>query len=130
MPKTVALIGLDTSQIDFSNPDYSHFAHIGAEGIKSLLEKDKAKLIALGFDAELVFTAIDASAAGRGIKKALESRSWDCILIGNGVRSIPSNFLLFELLINMIVEFAPNTKVCFNTKPDDSVDAVLRWVSP
>jgi hypothetical protein len=130
MPKTVALLGIDPFQIDFSNPGYSHFAHIGAEGIKSLLEKDKTKLISLGFDTELIFTAIDALAARPNVKKALESRSWDCILIGNGIRSIPSNFLLFEMLINMIVEFAPHAKVCFNTKPDDSVDAVLRWVRP
>jgi len=130
LSKTVALLGIDPFQIDFSNPDYLHFAHIGAEGIKSLLEKDKAKLISLGFDAEFMFTGIDASTARPDVEKVLESKSWDCILIGNGVRSIPSNFLLFEMLINMIVEFAPQAKVCFNTKPDDSVDAVLRWVSP
>lgn len=130
MSKTVALIGVNPDEIDFTNPDYSRFAQIGADGIKEMLEKDQFRLQVLGFQVQLIFLSLDVEVARKAIRSALEAEPWDCILIGNGVRSIPSNFLLFETLVNMIIEFAPKAKICFNTKPDDSVDAVLRWVRP
>jgi hypothetical protein len=51
-----------------------------------------------------------------------------CILIGAGVRTDSEEFLLFEKLINIVHEHAPRAKICFNTGPTDSVDAVQCWV--
>src|SRR5262245_59468321 len=39
------------------------------------------------------------------------------------------HFLLFEKLINVIHEHAPQAKICFNTLPSDTADAVKRWLS-
>jgi hypothetical protein len=36
--------------------------------------------------------------------------------------------LLFEKLINPVHARAPNAKICFNTTPSDTVEAVQRWV--
>src|ERR1035437_8033326 len=44
-----------------------------------------------------------------------------------GVRTIPSHFILFERLINVVHEHAPQAKLCFNTKPSDTAEAVQRW---
>jgi hypothetical protein len=49
-------------------------------------------------------------------------------MIGAGIRTIPSNFILFEKLINVVHEHAPQAKLCFNTKPSDTADAVQRWL--
>jgi hypothetical protein len=49
-------------------------------------------------------------------------------LIGAGIRLIPSSFLLFEKLINVVHANAPQAKLCFNTKPSDTAEAVMRWV--
>jgi hypothetical protein len=35
---------------------------------------------------------------------------------------------LFEKLINVVHECAPHAMLCFNTKPTDTAEAVLRWV--
>ena len=51
-----------------------------------------------------------------------------CILIGAGVRTNPSNFLLFEKLINVVHEHAPQAKLCFNQLPSDIAEAVKRWL--
>jgi hypothetical protein len=50
-------------------------------------------------------------------------------MIGAGLRIVPPYFLLFEKLINVIHRHAlASTKLCFNTNPADTADAVQRWV--
>jgi ketopantoate hydroxymethyltransferase len=49
------------------------------------------------------------------------------VLIGAGLRAAPQ-LLLFEKLLNLVHEHAPRAKICFNTTPADSTEAVRRWV--
>ena len=37
---------------------------------------------------------------------------------------------LFEGIINLVHALAPEARICFNTTPADTVEAVLRWVRP
>ncbi len=54
----------------------------------------------------------------------------DVIVVGAGVRTVPSFLPYFERLINFIHENAPpTTRVCFNTSPADTVQAAERWLS-
>src|SRR6478609_5322155 len=58
----------------------------------------------------------------------ISTGGYDFIMIGAGLRIVPPYFLLFEKLINVVHRHAPAaTKVCFNTNPSDTADAVLRW---
>jgi hypothetical protein len=50
------------------------------------------------------------------------------VLIGAGIRAMPGNFLLFEKLINVVHANAPQAKLCFNTRPTDTAEAVMRWI--
>ena len=50
--------------------------------------------------------------------------SYDCIMIGAGVRTLPEHFLLFEKLINVVHAEAPSARIAFNTKPSDTAEAV------
>jgi len=36
-------------------------------------------------------------------------------------------FILFQKFMNAVHEHTPQTKLCFNPKPGDTVEAVLRW---
>ena len=45
-----------------------------------------------------------------------------------GLRTDTDEFLLFERLVNFIHTNTPQAKICFNTGPADSVDAVKRWI--
>jgi hypothetical protein len=58
----------------------------------------------------------------------LKQKHFDCVLVGAGVRKLDKHFLLFERLINVVHEHAPDARICFNTKPDDTADAVRRWL--
>jgi hypothetical protein len=62
------------------------------------------------------------------VQSQLNQKQFDCILIGAGIRTIPSNFLLFEKLINVVHEHAPQAKLCFNIMPGDTAEAVQRWL--
>jgi len=51
----------------------------------------------------------------------------EAVVIGAGIRTIPAYFLLFERLVNVVHRTAPGARICFNTKPSDTAEAVQRW---
>jgi hypothetical protein len=51
-------------------------------------------------------------------------------MVGAGVRALSQNTSLFEKIMNTIHQKAPSSsKICFNTNPADTVEAILRWVN-
>ena len=128
MSKTsVLVVGLEPSLIDFSDPAYGSDPGLDAEKIRAGLAADERTLNALGYDTELCLTDFGETAEGV-LRERLEHKRFDCILIGAGVRLIAQNTALFEKLINVVHEHAPHAKLCFNTKPTDTAEAVQRWV--
>jgi len=93
--------------------------------VRAGLEADAAYLNALGYDAELCLTDFGET-AGTVLDERLKKKSFDCILIGAGVRLIARNTPLFEKLVNVAHVDAPRAKLCFNTKPTDTAAAVQR----
>jgi hypothetical protein len=62
------------------------------------------------------------------LSDTLSREKFDCIMVGAGVRTLPQHTFLFEKIINTIHQKAsPSSKLCFNTNPADTVEAVLRW---
>ncbi|MDB5361532.1 MAG: hypothetical protein JWO51_2829, partial [Rhodospirillales bacterium] len=45
-----------------------------------------------------------------------------------GLRTLPPMALQFERLINVLREKAPAAKLAFNSQPDDSDIAAMRWL--
>jgi hypothetical protein len=68
--------------------------------------------------------------AGPATEHLLASKSYDCVVIGAGVRLPPRGLALFETVINAIRKAAPGAAIAFNTRPDDSADAAARWLAP
>jgi len=62
------------------------------------------------------------------ISQKLSEKQFDCIVIGAGVRELPEYFLLFEKIINLVHQNAPASKICFNSKPTDTIEAIKRWI--
>jgi hypothetical protein len=122
MTKTqVLVIGLEPTLVDFSMvPD------MNAQKVRAGLEADQAKLAALGYEAVLCLTDLGETAADV-VARTLTERTFDCVVIGAGIRTIPAHFLLFERLINVVHRSAPEARICFNTKPSDTAEAVRRW---
>ena len=123
--KGVLVIGLDPALIDFSQPGYAP----GMDATKVLagIRSAEDELTRLGYSVETCLTDFGETATAI-VQDRLEQKRFDCIMIGAGLRANPSNFLLFERLINVVHQHAPGAWLCFNTMPSDTVDAVKRWL--
>lgn len=120
--KKVVLIGWDPSVVD-----YSKWPGLTPEKLITALEGDRNKLNNLGYIAKLLFID-DADTAVSTVKNHLGLERYDCVVIGAGVRAVPEHFIVFECLVNTVHESAPKAKICFNTNPSDTIEAVQRWV--
>jgi hypothetical protein len=120
--KQILVIGLEPDLVDFSSmPDMT------AAKVRAGLAADKAKLEALGYAADLCLTDLGETAEAV-VTSRLSGKSFDCVVIGAGIRTIPAYFLLFEKLVNAVHRHAPTARICFNTRPSDTAEAVQRWL--
>jgi hypothetical protein len=125
--RSVLVIGLQPTLIDFSSPDYSAFPGLDAAKVQAAIDADTAKLNSLGYDAHICLTDFGETAEAV-VLSHLKQKRFDFVLIGAGVRTIGKNFFLFEKLLNVVHEHAPQAKLCFNTRPNDTAEAVQRWL--
>jgi hypothetical protein len=123
--KSVLVIGLDPELIDFSQPGYA--PGMNAAKVMAGLKSSEAELVGLGYSVELCLTDFGETAEAV-VRARLTQKRFDAVLIGAGVRANPSNFILFEKLINVVHEHAPQARICFNTLPTDTTAAVKRWL--
>jgi len=121
---SVLIVGLEPSLINFSDPAYGA-SGLDAAAVRAGLKADEARLNALGYDAELCLTDFGETAE-TVLRERLNKKAFDCILVGAGVRLIAQNTTLFEKLVNVAHADAPQAKLCFNTKPTDTAEAVQR----
>jgi NADPH:quinone reductase-like Zn-dependent oxidoreductase len=120
----ILLIGIEPTLVGFSSmPD------LDAAKVSQGLRAQEQRLRDLGFDAAWCLTDLGATAE-EVVRAALAAKPYDVVLIGAGIRVMPANFSLFERLINIVHEGAPQAKICFNTGPGDTQKAVLRWIAP
>ena len=121
--KKVLMIGLDPKVVD-----YSHLAvKLDEPTLRAGLATDEKRLRDLGYDAKWLL--IDRGETAEAVASAsLSEGTFDCVLIGAGIRTVAPLFLLFERLVNLVHEKAPHAKICFNTIPEDTAASVQRWV--
>lgn len=122
--KRVLLIGIDPALVDFSRST----AGRTVEGVTAAGNAAVAQLQSLGYEVQNCLIDLGETAAAV-VVQALMERPVDCILIGAGIRGLPQHTLLFEQVINAIHQHAPTAKLCFNTNPNDTAEAVLRWIN-
>ena len=120
--KNVLLIGLEPKFVD-----YAHLpVKLDEPTLRAGLAADEKKLRDLGYDARWLL--IDRGETAESVvTSALEKESFDCILVGAGIRTIEPLYPLFEKLVNVIHAKAPKTRIAFNNKPEDTAESVQRW---
>lgn len=123
--KSVLVVGLDPTLIDFSEPGYP--PGLDAAKVFAGIKSSEDELTRLGYSVQTCLTDFGETAE-TVVQSQLKQKRWDCIMIGAGVRTNPSNFILFEKLVNVVHEHAPQARICFNTLPSDIAAAVKRWL--
>jgi hypothetical protein len=123
--KRVLLIGIDPKLIDFNLATTTGW---DANRVRAVAQEANKRLSELGYEVQNCFTDLGETAE-RVVSDTLSRENFDCIMIGAGVRLLPQNTFLFEKVINAVHQKAPpSSKICFNTIPSDTAEAVLRWV--
>jgi hypothetical protein len=80
-----------------------------------------------GFHAEACLVGLDGSDDVEArVIVALQARSWDCVVVGGGIRHPEEQLELFESIINLIRRHAPQAAIAFNHTPHDLADAAAR----
>ena len=122
--KNVLAIGIEPSLVDFSA-----FPGLTAELVTSYIEAQIEQLRAMGYEADSCLIDLGETAEAVAAT-ALRSKRFDCVMIGAGLRRPPERLHLLEKIINLVHVFAPEARICFNTTPADTAEAVRRWVEP
>ena len=125
MAKSVLIIGEDPQYIDFSAPKGPR--GMTAETILAGLDGARDRLVSAGHEVRLVLTK-DEQTVEAQVSEALKGKSYDVIVVGAGLRILPPLAAQFELLMNLLHRQAPTAKLAFNSTPDDSDIAALRWL--
>ena len=80
-----------------------------------------------GWHADLRLLRPDET-AGPDVERRLKAQTYDCVVIGAGIRLPPHSLSMFEAVINAVHRAAPDAAIAFNTRPEDSADAAARWL--
>jgi hypothetical protein len=121
----VLLVGLQPEAVDYSDPALP--PGMSAEKIHAGIELVLKQMTDRGWQADVCLIQPDAT-AGLAVERRLGAKTYDCVVIGAGVRLPPKSLLLFETVVNAVHKAAPNTSIAFNTRPEDGADAAARWL--
>jgi hypothetical protein len=121
----ILLVGYDPETVDFSDPALP--PGMTVEKVRAGLEAARRDFESRGWEADLCYIRPDAS-AGPAVERQLAGKSYDCVVIGAGVRLPAPRLGLFEAVLNAVHRGAPKAAIAFNTRPDDSAAAAARWV--
>ena len=123
----ILLVGYDPDAVDFSDPALP--PGMTAEKIRAGIAAALKQFAARGWEADVGFIRPDET-AGPTVERLLASTSYDCVVIGAGVRLPPRRVAVFEAVINAVHKAAPGAAIAFNSTPEDSADAAARWLPP
>lgn len=126
MGDTVLALGMHPSAIDFSR-----HPEITEDMLTARIEAGEAALREAGFDiVPCRLTSDDPDDAEKAIRETVAARPVQVVVIGAGLRMAEEYTLLFEKVVNLLVDLVPGIRFCFNTSPETTIDALRRWARP
>ena len=121
----ILLIGLHPEAVDFSDPALP--PGMNAEIIHMAIALTLKSMRDRGWEVDPLMIEHDQTAM-QAVADQLAGNSYDCVVIGAGLRLPPRSLVLFEAVINAVHRGAPGAAIAFNTRPEDSADAAARWL--
>lgn len=117
----VLIVGFDPHKIAFG-PERG----LTSEGVAATGQATTDKLLTLGHEVESWL--IGPNDDEKSLVELLSQRRFYIILIAAGLRGLPEDTLLFETVMNVIHRHGRSAALCFNGRPDNALDAILRYV--
>jgi len=122
----VLLVGYDPETVDFTDPALP--PGMTVEKVRAGIAIAMTQFAERGWQADLALIRPDKTAVPT-IERQLASTSYDCVVIGAGLRLPPRSLLLFEAVINAVHKAAPGAAIALNSLPGDSADAAARGLA-
>ena len=122
----VLFVGQRPETVDFSDPAIP--PGFNAEKIQAGIAIAMAKMAERGWQADLCLIPPDKT-AGLVLGQQLATTTYDCVVIGGGIRLPPKSLSLLETVVNTVHRAAPNAFIAFNTRPEDTAEAAARWLN-
>ncbi len=122
----VLYIGQRPETVDYSDPAVP--PGMTAEKINAGIAVSLKQMAERSWQVDLMLVPPDKSAATL-LEAQMATAEYDCVVIGGGLRLPPKSLPLFEIVLNAVHKGAPGEAIAFNTTPQDTADAVARWVS-
>ncbi|MFE9444410.1 hypothetical protein ACFYO2_36730 [Streptomyces sp. NPDC006602] len=98
------------------------------EELAAQIERGWADLQAAGIDGEMCEIGMDVDEAEAELRRKFDGRSFGVALIGGGIRNVPENTVLFERIVNVLIDLQPGIRLSFNTHPNNALEALQRWL--
>ena len=121
----VLFVGQKPETVDFSDPSLP--PGFSAEKIQAGIDIAEATMTERGWDGDLCMIAPDDGGIAM-LTAQLAKATYDCVVIGGGLRLPPKSLLFFERVVNALHKGAPNAAIAFNTRPQDTAEAAARWI--
>ncbi|WP_327001115.1 hypothetical protein OHA72_39130 [Dactylosporangium sp. NBC_01737] len=113
----VLVIGLDPVKIPGWDP----------APVVAAIARGQARFADLGIEADTCLVAPDED-PDAAIVDALTQHDYACVVVGGGIRKHEPLLELFERVVNLVRQHAPGAAIAFNSTPEDTADAALRWL--
>ncbi|MDB5968284.1 MAG: hypothetical protein JWQ90_734 [Hydrocarboniphaga sp.] len=123
--RRVLFVGQEPETVDFSDPALP--PGFDAEKIRRGIAVGMQQMSERGWQSDLCLVRPDES-AGPALEQQLAAVTYDCVVIGGGLRIPPKSLLLFEVIVNAVHKSAPSAFIAFNTRPEDTGDSAARWL--
>lgn len=112
------VIGLDPAKLDGWDP----------EPVLAAMARGRDRFDELGLTADWCLIAPD-DGPEQALIEALTGSTYECVVIGGGIRKHEPLLELFEQVVNLARLHAPTAAIAFNSTPDDCADVALRWLN-
>ena len=122
----VLFVGQSPQTVDYT--DAALPPGLNAEKIQAGIDLAAAKIAELGWKGDLCMISPDPGGIAM-LEKQLAGATYDCVVIGGGMRLPPKSLLLFEQVVNAVHKAAPSAAIAFNTGPEDTAEAAARWLT-
>jgi hypothetical protein len=113
----VLVVGLDPAKLQGWDP----------EPVQAAIARGQARFDDHGIEADWCLVALDENPEG-AIVAALTRKDYACVVIGGGIRRPEPLLEVFEKVVNLVRQHAPDAAIAFNSSPEDTADAALRWL--
>ncbi|MDN5915225.1 MAG: hypothetical protein L0I76_09000 [Pseudonocardia sp.] len=114
-PPHVLVVGFDPSAVPGVDPDV----------VTEALNRGQDRFADHGIVADLCLLPLDDTIEEVVVER-LRRRTYDCVVIGGGIRKPEPLLELFESIVNLVRRHALDAQIAFNSSPEDSADAALR----